>query len=60
VRYNAVRHGGPAGSDARRCPTPATVHDRFFCSLLASTFPNREYMHAAQHEREAREGRRGG
>ena len=25
-----------------------TVYDRFFCSLLASTFPNREYMHAAQ------------
>ena len=26
----------------------ATVFDRFFCSLLASTFPNREYMWAAQ------------
>jgi phospholipase C len=25
-----------------------TVYDRFFCSLLAPTFPNREYMHAAQ------------
>jgi phospholipase C len=25
-----------------------TTFDRFFCSLLASTFPNREYMHAAQ------------
>jgi phospholipase C len=25
-----------------------TAYDRFFCSLLASTFPNREYMHAAQ------------
>ncbi len=25
-----------------------TAFDRFFCSLLASTFPNREYMHAAQ------------
>jgi phospholipase C len=25
-----------------------TTCDRFFCSLLASTFPNREYMHAAQ------------
>jgi phospholipase C len=25
-----------------------TVYDRFFCSLMASTFPNREYMHAAQ------------
>jgi phospholipase C len=25
-----------------------TVCDRFFCSLMASTFPNREYMHAAQ------------
>ncbi len=25
-----------------------TVFDRFFCSLLASTYPNREYMHAAQ------------
>src|SRR3954452_18483237 len=25
-----------------------TTYDRFFCSLLASTFPNREYMHAAQ------------
>jgi phospholipase C len=26
----------------------ATTFDRFFCSLLASTFPNREYMWAAQ------------
>jgi phospholipase C len=26
----------------------ATVFDRFFCSLLGSTFPNREYMWAAQ------------
>jgi phospholipase C len=25
-----------------------TTFDRFFCSLLASTFPNREYMWAAQ------------
>jgi phospholipase C len=25
-----------------------TSFDRFFCSLLASTYPNREYMHAAQ------------
>jgi phospholipase C len=25
-----------------------TTFDRFFCSLLASTFPNRQYMHAAQ------------
>src|SRR3954454_14124818 len=25
-----------------------TTCDRFFCSILASTFPNREYMHAAQ------------
>jgi phospholipase C len=25
-----------------------TMCDRFFCSILASTFPNREYMHAAQ------------
>jgi phospholipase C len=25
-----------------------TTFDRFFCSLMASTFPNREYMHAAQ------------
>jgi phospholipase C len=25
-----------------------TMCDRFFCSLLGSTFPNREYMHAAQ------------
>ncbi len=25
-----------------------TVFDRFFCSLLGPTFPNREYMHAAQ------------
>jgi phospholipase C len=25
-----------------------TAYDRFFCSLLASTYPNREYMHAAQ------------
>jgi phospholipase C len=25
-----------------------TTFDRFFCSLLASTYPNREYMHAAQ------------
>jgi phospholipase C len=24
-----------------------TVHDRWFCSLLASTFPNREYLHSA-------------
>jgi phospholipase C len=24
-----------------------TTYDRFFCSLLASTYPNREYMHAA-------------
>ena len=23
------------------------AHDRYFCSLLASTFPNREYLHAA-------------
>jgi phospholipase C len=26
----------------------STAYDRFFCSLLASTFPNREYMHSAQ------------
>jgi len=25
-----------------------TVFDRFFCSLLSSTWPNREYMHAGQ------------
>jgi phospholipase C len=25
-----------------------TTFDRFFCSLLASTYPNRGYMHAAQ------------
>ena len=25
-----------------------TTFDRFFCSLLGPTFPNREYMHAAQ------------
>ena len=25
-----------------------TTYDRFHCSLLGSTFPNREYMHAAQ------------
>jgi len=25
-----------------------TTCDRFFCSILASTFPNREYMHSAQ------------
>ena len=25
-----------------------TTFDRFFCSTLASTYPNREYMHAAQ------------
>ena len=25
-----------------------TAFDRFFCSILASTFPNREYMHAGQ------------
>src|SRR5919202_250051 len=25
-----------------------TTYDRFFCSILASTFPNREYMHAAE------------
>ncbi len=25
-----------------------TVFDRFFCSILSSTYPNREYMHAAQ------------
>jgi phospholipase C len=25
-----------------------TTYDRFFCSLLGSTYPNREYMHAAQ------------
>ena len=25
-----------------------TTYDRFFCSLLGPTFPNREYMHAAQ------------
>jgi phospholipase C len=25
-----------------------TTYDRFFCSLLGSTFPNREYMHSAQ------------
>ena len=25
-----------------------TAYDRFFCSLLASTYPNREYMHAAE------------
>jgi phospholipase C len=28
--------------------TGATTFDRFFCSLLGSTFPNREYMWAAQ------------
>jgi phospholipase C len=25
-----------------------TTYDRFFCSLLGSTYPNREYMHSAQ------------
>jgi phospholipase C len=25
-----------------------TTYDRMFCNLLASTFPNREYMHAAE------------
>jgi phospholipase C len=25
-----------------------TAFDRFFCSVLSSTYPNREYMHAAQ------------
>jgi len=25
-----------------------TTFDRFFCSILSSTYPNREYMHAAQ------------
>ena len=25
-----------------------TTFDRFFCSLLSSTYPNREYMHAGQ------------
>ena len=25
-----------------------TAYDRFFCSILSSTYPNREYMHAAQ------------
>ena len=25
-----------------------TTYDRFFCSILASTYPNREYMHSAQ------------
>src|SRR4051794_8639603 len=25
-----------------------TTYDRFFCSLLANTYPNREYMHAAE------------
>jgi phospholipase C len=25
-----------------------TTYDRMFCSLLGSTFPNREYMHAAE------------
>ena len=25
-----------------------TAYDRFFCSLLGSTYPNREYMHAGQ------------
>lgn len=25
-----------------------TAYDRFFCSLLASTYPNRYYMHSAQ------------
>jgi phospholipase C len=25
-----------------------TTYDRFFCSLLGPTYPNREYMHAAQ------------
>ncbi|MDQ3933295.1 MAG: phospholipase [Actinomycetota bacterium] len=25
-----------------------TAYDRFFCSVLGPTFPNREYMHAAQ------------
>ena len=25
-----------------------TTYDRFFCSVLANTYPNREYMHAAE------------
>jgi phospholipase C len=25
-----------------------TTYDRFFCSILASTFPNREYMHSGE------------
>jgi phospholipase C len=25
-----------------------TLHDRYFCSLLGPTWPNREYMHSAQ------------
>jgi phospholipase C len=28
--------------------TAFTAFDRFFCSLLGPTYPNREYMHAAQ------------
>lgn len=28
--------------------TQFTTYDRFFCSLLASTYPNRYYMHAAE------------
>jgi phospholipase C len=28
--------------------TAFTAFDRFFCSALASTYPNREYMHAGQ------------
>jgi phospholipase C len=40
-----------AGEDLAFTPHVArayTAFDRFFCSLLASTYPNREYMHAGQ------------
>ena len=46
VRSRLLRRGRPRLHPA--AAKQATVYDRFFCSLLGSTFPNREYMHAAQ------------
>ena len=48
------RRSRSATTPSRTCPSSPraaqafTAYDRFFCSLLSSTYPNREYMHAAQ------------
>ena len=42
--YERGRHA----RSSRPSLTAFTLYDRYFCSLLGPTWPNREYMHSAQ------------